>query len=100
MNQQSKHKSLPPKKIIPKHNEFKDIEHCPQAIKQIISNSNASHTKNFHKSAEKDHQQPQEKKHLHSTVQQYNQNVGKMFTSTKYGVAYMQKKVMHNIDQL
>ncbi|CAD8084144.1 unnamed protein product [Paramecium sonneborni] len=100
MNQQSKNKSLPLKKIIPKQSQPQDIEHCRQAIKQIIQNSDASSNSTFHKSAEQHHQQQQPKKHLHSTVQKYNENIGKMFTSTKYGVAYMQKKVMHNIDQL
>ncbi|CAD8197085.1 unnamed protein product [Paramecium pentaurelia] len=100
MNQQSKNKSLHSKNIIPKHNEPQDIEHCRQAIKQIIGNSDIPHNQTYHKSAEMHHQQPQPKKNLHSTIQQYNENIGKMFTSTKYGVAYMQKKVVHNIDQL
>ncbi|CAD8119763.1 unnamed protein product [Paramecium sonneborni] len=101
MNKQQKNRSLPPQKfsVHQKIHDFQEIEHCKQAIKDIIQNTETENKpkQQQHKSVDKTQQQ---KKQIHSTVQEYNENVGKMFTSTKYGVQYMQKKVMHNIDQL
>ncbi|CAD8045124.1 unnamed protein product [Paramecium primaurelia] len=101
MNKQQKNRSLPPTKVNAHHKPhgFQEIENCKQAIKDIIQHTESENKpkQSQHKSVDKTQQQ---KKQLHSTVQEYNENVGKMFTSTKYGIQYMQKKVMHNIDQL
>ncbi|CAK65574.1 unnamed protein product (macronuclear) [Paramecium tetraurelia] len=100
MNKQQKNKSLPPAKANAQHkpNQFQEIENCKQAIKDIIQHTETENKPKLsqHRSVDK----TQQKKQIHSTVQEYNGNVGKMFTSTKYGIQYMQKKVMHNIDQL